>query len=104
MIHAVGPVWEGGSQGEDGLLASCFRSALGLARDHRLGSIAFPAISCGVYGYPLADAVAIAVREVRGAAATDPMLERVVFACFGSAVRDAYERALAGADKRDRRT
>ncbi len=61
-------------------------------------SIAFPAISCGVYGYPLAGAVAIAVREVRTGVAADPVLERVIFACFGSTVREAYEHALEATD------
>ena len=66
-------------------------------------TIAFPAISCGVYGYPLADAVAIAVREGARGVAADPVLERVIFACFGAAARAAYERELA-VSKRDQRT
>ncbi len=66
VIHTVGPVWRGGGHGEAELLASCYRNALALARAHTLGSIAFPAISCGAYGYPIAQAAAIAVREVAG--------------------------------------
>jgi O-acetyl-ADP-ribose deacetylase (regulator of RNase III) len=94
VIHAVGPVWHGGGHGEAGLLAACYRNALALARESRIGSIAFPAISCGVYGYPLDAAVAIAVREVVAGARAMPTLEQVVFACFGAKTLAAYERAL----------
>jgi O-acetyl-ADP-ribose deacetylase (regulator of RNase III) len=97
VIHAVGPVWQGGDHGEAELLAECYRSALALARDMEVGSIAFPAISCGVYGYPLDAAVPIAVREVVAAARALPTLEQVVFACFGPKVLAAYEQALDAA-------
>jgi O-acetyl-ADP-ribose deacetylase (regulator of RNase III) len=92
VIHAVGPVWHGGVGREAELLASCYRRSLALACDHGIRTIAFPAISCGAYGYPLHEAVAIAVAEVR-ASALGP-IEEVVFACFGEAVLKAYLREL----------
>ena len=94
VIHAVGPVWQGGTRGEPELLASCYRRALTLAIDANLASIAFPAISCGVYGYPLEPAAEIAVREVTTAAFATPSLRQVIFACFGDAVLAAYQHAL----------
>jgi O-acetyl-ADP-ribose deacetylase (regulator of RNase III) len=92
VIHTVGPVWHGGDRGEPELLASCYRSSLALAQGRQLGSIAFPAISCGVYGYPLPDASRIAVREVRAHVARGGggSLGRVVFACFGADAAQAY--------------
>jgi O-acetyl-ADP-ribose deacetylase (regulator of RNase III) len=96
VIHTVGPVWRGGNLGEPALLAACYRNSLALARTHGLRSIAFPAISCGVYGYPLAPAVAIAVDETSRFVAQNPAaLDRVVFACFGRTVLDLYLRELA---------
>jgi O-acetyl-ADP-ribose deacetylase (regulator of RNase III) len=90
VIHTVGPIWRGGVHGEAGLLASCYRNALDLAAAHNIRSIAFPAISCGVYGYPIEDATAIAIREVRAWSAAQPV--RVVFCCFGDEVANAYRR------------
>src|SRR5450759_1325378 len=90
VIHTVGPVWRGGAHGEPELLARCYRRCLELAVAHRLASIAFPAISCGAYGYPLRLAVPIAVQTVRSFDA----LDRVVFACVSREVREAYEAAL----------
>jgi O-acetyl-ADP-ribose deacetylase (regulator of RNase III) len=95
VIHTVGPVWQGGDRREPALLAACYRNALALARDRALESIAFPAISCGIYGYPLAAAVEIAVREVVAGTRSMPALGRVIFACFGDAVLSAYRSALA---------
>lgn len=96
VIHTVGPVWHGGGQGEPELLASAYRASLELARKHGVRTIAFPAISCGVYGYPLEAAAEIAVGEVsRFVAEHEGVLDRVLFTCFGEAVRAAYERALA---------
>ena len=95
VIHTVGPVWRGGEAGEPELLASCYRSALALAAANGIGSVAFPAISCGVYGYPIDAAVTIAVREVRASLARGAEPQRVVFCCFGEALAAAYRRALA---------
>jgi O-acetyl-ADP-ribose deacetylase (regulator of RNase III) len=94
VIHAVGPVWRGGGRGEPDLLAACYRRAFALADAHAIATIAFPAISCGAYGYPLAPAVAIAVREAREAAARSGSLDRIVFACFDTSALDAYVDAL----------
>jgi O-acetyl-ADP-ribose deacetylase (regulator of RNase III) len=95
VIHAVGPVWGGGDKDEDDLLASCYRSALALAAEHGLASIAFPAISTGVYGFPADRAARIAVGTVVSEIAAAPRgIERVVFCCFseGSAAhhKDAF--------------
>ncbi len=97
VIHAVGPVWKGGGDHEAELLASCYRRALELAATHGLRSIAFPAISCGIYGYPVDQAVAIALREVRAALVDRNAPARVIFACFSRRILDAYENALRAA-------
>ncbi len=94
VIHAVGPVWHGGRQGEAELLASCYRNCLALAKEAGLASIAFPAISTGIYGYPLADATRVAVETVRGWLADDETIERVVFCVFGADAEQAYRDAL----------
>ncbi|HZS85324.1 MAG TPA: O-acetyl-ADP-ribose deacetylase [Stellaceae bacterium] len=96
VIHTVGPVWRGGDRGEEGLLAACYRNVLALASRHVLRRIAFPAISTGVYGFPLARATAIAVTEVRRFLATDDGMAEVTFVCFSDAISAAYRRALAG--------
>ena len=84
VIHTVGPIWQGGAQGEPELLASCYRESRALALAHGAGRIAFPAISCGVYGYPLQQATRIAVRECAQFAAAEPKIAQVVFACFST--------------------
>ena len=94
VIHTVGPVWRGGEQSESGLLASCYRSSLRLARMHGLRTIAFPSISCGAYGYPLDAAVKIAVRECAGFITDVPAFEKITFACFDDATLQAYEAEL----------
>lgn len=95
VIHTVGPVWRGGGEGEPMLLASCYRESLALAAQHGLTTIAFPAISCGVYGYPIAAAAQIAVRECRAFIATRPMVERITFALFDAPALSIYEALLA---------
>lgn len=92
VIHTVGPVWHGGSRNEAELLAHCYRNSLSLAARHQLDSIAFPAISTGIYGYPLAPATEIAVREVRNWAGNP---QRVIFCCFSAEVAAVYSAALA---------
>lgn len=93
VIHAVGPIWRGGGEGEAELLASAYRSAMLLAAEHGIRSIAFPAISTGIYGYPLELATPIAVHAVREAGATSGV-ERAVFACFTPDVERVYRDAL----------
>jgi len=94
VIHTVGPVWHGGKHREAELLASCYVSSLRLATEHRLKTIAFPAISCGVYGYPLEDAVKIAVRECVNFPAAGTTLEKIIFACFDRQMLELYRAEL----------
>jgi O-acetyl-ADP-ribose deacetylase len=95
VIHAVGPVWNGGKANEDALLASVYRHSLELARDKAVASIAFPAISTGTYGFPLTRATAIAVKTVADFLRANEAPASVVFACFGADVTDAYRKALS---------
>jgi len=94
VIHTVGPVWRGGAGNEDELLARCYRSSLALALAHDVRTIAFPAISTGVYGFPRSRACAIAVEETHRFLLTDDTLERVVFISFDSETEALYRRAL----------
>jgi O-acetyl-ADP-ribose deacetylase (regulator of RNase III) len=95
VIHTVGPVWGGGERGEGMLLANCYRNALKLAAEHDLASVAFPAISTGIYGFPPDRAALIAVRTVRETLPDVPGIARVVFCCFGAESRDLHQAALA---------
>jgi O-acetyl-ADP-ribose deacetylase (regulator of RNase III) len=93
VIHTVGPVWRGGTAGEAALLASCYRESLRLAVAHGVRSIAFPAISCGAYGYPIAQAAGIALTATAAFLRDDTTIARVVFACFGAEVLAAFQAA-----------
>jgi O-acetyl-ADP-ribose deacetylase (regulator of RNase III) len=95
VIHTVGPVWRGGGAGEPELLAGCYRNALRLARENGVRRIAFPAISTGVYGYPLTAAAEIAVSTVAESLVLAPEIAQVNFCCFGTQTLDAYRAALA---------
>jgi O-acetyl-ADP-ribose deacetylase (regulator of RNase III) len=97
VIHTVGPVWQGGGCGEDELLANCYRRSLALAAEKGLRSIAFPAISTGAYGFPLARAASLAVRETLAFLAANPLPERVALVCFGAPALAACHAALAAA-------
>ena len=90
VIHAVGPMWHGGGRGERELLASAYRESLALAAGHVLTSVAFPAISTGIYGFPLEEATGIAVATVRAAVQSAPAITRVVFVCFSEEALAAY--------------
>jgi O-acetyl-ADP-ribose deacetylase (regulator of RNase III) len=96
VIHTVGPVWHGGGRNEAALLASCYATSLHLAARHGIRTIAFPAISCGVYRYPVDQATAIALRETLLFLAANATPEKIIFACFDSAVHAAYRAALGG--------
>jgi O-acetyl-ADP-ribose deacetylase (regulator of RNase III) len=95
VIHAVGPVWQGGDHGEERLLASCYRNSIRLAEEQKLSSIAFPAISCGIYGFPLDAAASIALESTLLALGDCRSLQRVVFACFDDDVETALKNAAA---------
>lgn len=96
VIHTVGPVWHGGDRGEDDLLANCYRNSLRLAAEAGLKSVAFPAISTGVYRFPTERACGIAVRTVEEFLRTDRGIEKVVFVCFDAATLGLYRKALEG--------
>ena len=95
VIHTVGPVWRGGSRGEAGLLSGCYRRCFAIAEETGLHSIAFPAISTGVYGYPLEPATRIALTETRDHLLADSALEEVAFACFGTEPTRIYRELSA---------
>jgi len=95
VIHAVGPVWRGGAADEAGLLASCYRNSILLAERHGLKSIAFPAISCGIYGYPVDQAATIAIESTLQTLHQCEQVELVIFACFGDEIEAALKQAAA---------
>src|SRR4051794_138879 len=95
VIHTVGPVWSGGDRGEAELLASCYRRSLELAAEHGLGSIAFPAISTGIYGYPPSEAAEVATAEVERFLSQDERLREVIFCCFSQPSAELHRAALA---------
>lgn len=94
VIHTPGPVWRGGNQHEEELLACCYRNSLQLALEHGAKIVAFPSISTGVFGFPVPRAVKIAVIEVRKFLAANPSMERVIFVCFGRHTYENYRQAL----------
>jgi O-acetyl-ADP-ribose deacetylase (regulator of RNase III) len=101
VVHAVGPVWEGGGSGEPELLSSCYRRSLEIAAEHGVSSIGFPSISTGIYGYPIELAAPVAVRSVREALPRVRGIQEVIFCCFSPQHLAVYESVLAqgaGAD------
>ncbi len=96
VLHTVGPVWSGGERGEPELLKSCYQSVFKVARENKIRSLAFPAISCGVFRFPMERAVKIAVGETVAELISSDAIQRVVFACFGDEIFQAYLRAVDG--------
>jgi O-acetyl-ADP-ribose deacetylase len=97
IIHTVGPVWNGGNHNEPGLLASCYRNCFTIAREKDLRTLAFPAISCGIYGYPIDQAVEIATRETFAELNSNQTIERIFFACFSDEMVRVYRHACPAA-------
>lgn len=95
VIHTVGPVWRGGSYGEDSLLAACYRSSLAIAARERFESVAFPSISTGAYGFPMERAARIAIRECHDALVRQEYPREILLVCFGERARRIHEEALA---------
>lgn len=94
IIHTVGPVWRGGAKGESKLLANCYQNSLKLALENQVKTIAFPALSCGVYGFPVSQAATIAVKEAANFLEVHPEIEKVIFVCFDDTILEAYQQAL----------
>ena len=97
IIHTVGPIWNGGNHDEPGLLASCYHSCFTIARDKDLRTLAFPAISCGIYGYPIDQAVEIATRQTLAELRSYQSIERIFFACSSDEIVRAYRHAWMAA-------
>ena len=100
VIHTVGPVWYGGHKGEEELLASCYRECLKIANDHNFKTIAFPAISCGAYKFPIQRACEIAINEIMHAK-ENSSLQRIIFACFNSTIEKILKKYLSEYEQRD---
>jgi len=94
VVHTVGPVWRGGEHHEPEILVNCYRSSLQLAVENGIKTIAFPAISCGAYGYPIPDAAQVALKTTRDFLATEDRLDKVTFVLWGEDVYDAYRQPL----------
>lgn len=94
VIHTVGPVWRGGKHGEPETLANCYRNSLQLAVENKIGTIAFPAISCGAYGYPIGQAAHIGLETTREFLAVSDKIQKVIFVVWGEDVYDAYRQNL----------
>ncbi len=99
VIHTVGPVWQGGDRGEDELLASCYRSCLAIAEQYQIETIAFPAISTGVYGFPVERAAQIAVIEIQQFLASNNSLQQVILVCFSQTAYNYFLKALKNFSK-----
>jgi O-acetyl-ADP-ribose deacetylase len=97
IVHTVGPIWNGGNHNEPSLLASCYRSCFTIAREKNLRTLAFPAISCGIYGYPIDQAVEIATRETLTELNCNQTIEKIIFACFSDEIVRAYRNACPAA-------
>jgi O-acetyl-ADP-ribose deacetylase (regulator of RNase III) len=95
IIHAVGPVWRGGAKGEPQLLAACYANCLELAVQHQIKTIAFPAISCGIYSYPLSQATTIAIKETANFLELNDTIDTVYFVCYDESIYDAYLQTLS---------
>ncbi|MFZ2324449.1 MAG: O-acetyl-ADP-ribose deacetylase [Ignavibacteriaceae bacterium] len=94
IIHTVGPIWNGGDSNEDNLLSNCYRNSLKLAVENKIRTIAFPAISTGVYNFPLERATKIAIKETKLFLSKNQQIEKVIFACFDSRTYDVYEKTM----------
>lgn len=94
IFHAVGPVWRGGQNGEDHVLASCYQCCMALAQEYEVESIAFPALSCGIFGFPMERAIPIAISEVDKVWQGNPKLQEVIFCCFDENAARQYRNAL----------
>ena len=99
VIHTVGPIWHGGAEGEDALLAHCYRNSFGLARQYALKSIAFPSISTGAYGFPVERASRIALGEIKTEVKTNELLQNIVVVCFDQNTYHAYLEAVGEIEK-----